>query len=453
MIACDLFPKPKNNAVERLEQAMGRPLPEEMRAFYKKHDGISFNWQFIPSDRPWEVIRGDSRLYSLDFLQVGPKDTFRQKWSQKQKYESYLWFEGVTHEDQSRELEENYLIISCTIWSAYYVLLRLPKDGSAHELFLWNHGHKCKINLTITEFINHMLRFRGMWGWQEAFISPDCNFPTYGIPSHFLHNLQAHFPKIDVSDIVLPNPPPTYVPHSFELRAAEKNYNQRLLDLVDDLKLKLGEAGKVKFSMEPGVATDSIRSACVAMGRRLPDSLLAFYRSLNGFELSWQYLIPDFEEKGIDKHYKYATATFKVHKLEEVIGGLRFQRNHQWGDNAWKDLLEYPGMDPDDKEWRRGLKCILSSEYNDTWIRFEEGKEEPTIYVQDTNDFYTLTCTFEEYIETLFAVRGTAYWQRFLTDPDEYDKRMYNIIPPVRKHVASLWPEADLSTLRDPETE
>lgn len=322
-----------------------------------------------------------------------------------------------------------------------YTLLKFVEGKDEPELYLNTYPHHLyPLSIGFSEYIELTIAFRGLHLWQSYFIKPEAGPLHPPVPDRFFRNVKLLFPDVDLSRF--PEVKQEEPDYSFAILAAQKNYAGRLNHMVDELQTRLEGVGKVTFESNPGVSLMGIRKAMAVIGQDLPDSFLAFYRSMNGFELEWKL---DGDE--------YTYARFQMPPLQDVFGGLRGEYNRDWNSRFLEGIIDFDILSEKEVEFCKRLRLIYSAEYNDTFIHLDrlDGKSsEPQLYVSDEGFFIPLTINFEEFLELLMETRGLEYWQRFLTKEENYSDREFATIPPLHSRMEKIFPKANLSRFRQP---
>lgn len=197
---------------------------------------------------------------------------------------------------------------------------------------------------------------------------------------------------------------------------------------------------RIHFKPNPPVEIAVLNRFKQDLGFELPKSMLAFYSSMNGFELDWSY-----------KHKKESiSGGILMLPVEEAMGGPEGIHRKKWDDNTFKNILWFPNYGRKEKEFLKQLQRIemIEGVSLEIVIKFSEVDKEPELFLWDKGDVYPLKVDFITYIELLMETMGTGYWQYLLLGEDVIED--LNISLPYYDQILTVFPDAKIDRLYDP---
>ncbi|MCR9262710.1 MAG: hypothetical protein NXH86_01060 [Flavobacteriaceae bacterium] len=146
--------------------------------------------------------------------------------------------------------------------------------------------------------------------------------------------------------------------------------------------------------------------------REMPESVLAFYRQMDGVEIEWHYE-PNNGQNFLKKQHNYDDLDYikgviNIPNLGSLLNYDKFLDN--WADT----IIE------EEKEDLFNFRHIDDNDNND-WIRvgfiIENGAITDKLYYlkSGSDGFCSLECTFAEYIDALIQAKGFVGWQQTFT--------------------------------------
>lgn len=449
--------KPRKKEIADFEKFIKRPLPKDMMEVFEKSDDFSIEW-FYQMPENTLTITGSTFFGSLDTFMNGQQRYSSAKAKKGKRHHEFLWEEGDAP-DLIRDLEDNFFILDIIDLTAHvYTLFRFVPGREDPELVLYKYPHHMyPLTIGFKEYVELAIEVRGLCLWQDHFIDRTrctqkaLEYLDSERPDHFFENVNRLFPEADLSRF----PEPVQQgPHAFEHLGKEKNYAGRFRDRFEMLKQKVGAAGgefELEYNRDP-LTILTIRKIEGILGRRLPDSMLAFYSQLNGFRLTWSF--PDKTLYGKDPN-DYPSGEFHLVGLEETFGGFEPHRNRNWGENMHEGIVTMEdSMDDETLAFAKQCRLLLNElgHDNDTVVRFAENCEEPEIYVMDQGEFIKMQTGFEGFIEALLENMGMTSWQFFLTSPEDYSSKFLETHSPAVRYIRDVFPDADVSGYRKVES-
>jgi hypothetical protein len=439
-----LTPQFRKADVKKFDKFLGYDMPKEMREFYTEYGGLSLTWQIKYETSM--IIEGGAFVRSLDSFMNGQQLKSSRKSKRGERHKEYLWEEG---DDPAliKDLEDNYFILDIVEhYSKTFVIFKIVDD--IPKLFLYKYPHYMfPLTLGFTDYIEKTIEYRGFYMWQDYFIDT-ANTSEEGLAflaqerSDLFHiHMRNIFPEVDISNI--PEPEDQDAKYSFEILTAKKEYIQRFEKRFKEFEEFLLTHRASTFSLEYNndrINIPIIRRIESMLQRPLPDSMLAFFTQINGFELKWKY----------GKHIDGCTpsGSFRLLGLDQLFGGFN-PMDRNWTDTMFEGIVTMKDvMDDETYSFAKECRLLSNEEFNDTVVRFVDGKEEPELYVIINGNFYPMTTSFDDYIELLLENMGLEYWQRYFIDKDHYADEEFNSLPPVTKMLQVINPQSDLSKYR-----
>lgn len=181
---------------------------------------------------------------------------------------------------------------------------------------------------------------------------------------------------------------------------------------------------EVYFLPNPPVQQKVIDRVKRDWGITLPESMEAFYRQMDGFELTW--------ETDLDDDYaSYQSAYSK--SLAKVFGGWDgMKQRKKWTedvfeDTLWQDWMKEECLDGEEEfAWIKGAKHLESIEGVSMELALHVEGDKTRISLIDDRD-YPLTVDFEGYLECQIKLLGYSYWFFFfIDDPESYQHQNFN---------------------------
>jgi len=423
-------------------ESMIKKSLDDIKKFYEDYSGLSMEWKIKHENML--TIEGKSFIRSLDSFMNGQQLKSSKKAKKGERHKEYLWEDGDDPE-LIKDLEDNYFILDIVEhYSKLFTIFKIEDDKV--KLFLYKYPHHFyPLKLSFIEYIEKSIEYRGIYVWQDYFIDREnttkaaLEFLDSERPDMFHKNMKENFPEIEISDI--PEPEKTINKYSFEILVEKKDYFRRFDKRFKQLEQKLNNINGAEYKLEYNIGKLNIpiiRRIEGMLNRALPDSMLAFYSQINGFRLSWKYPL---------KKDLTARASFNLLSLEQMFGGFD-PMDRNWTDNMFEGIVTMKDvMDNESLTFAKQCRLMSNEEFNDTVVRFVEGKDEPEIYVMISGKFYPMKVSFEEYIELVLENMGVEYWQRFHIKKELYPDEEIENYSSTLEAIKSIFPDVDLKNI------
>ncbi len=410
---------------ERFEKKTGIKLSEKIADYFtwENQARISLMADNAETGKSYRI---SAMFYDLDFLASGDEDQPFGK-IQDSKYLGILYDENVDAETRNQ-------IESLYIWGyngdGNYILIDLQEPNENPEVYLLAYPCKLfKLSLRFGEYLDHLLKFRGVYLWERYFTAnPDATAHPV-IRDNFHSDFREIFPD---STVELPRQTEfDQAGNLFEILASQRNYAERFDRMVEELRRKEGMQ-VAQYERWPGVPIFQLQKGWYGANGMLDDDMLAFYSRVGKLRLLWHYKVGG---------QSIAEADFLMPRFDETFGGKSpaWAYRHRWD----YDINEKMGWTAPETE---GMRLISDGPYGETLVSFDKNNEKPVLYALQEDEPFKLTVDFPEYIELLLENGGIWRWQFYLTDPAEYE-----LLPsPARfqLNMRRIFPNADLSKYR-----
>lgn len=179
-----------DKAFELIGRAEEAPLPAELARNFHRHSGLSLAWRALP---PYQTVAGEFRLVDIaEALLAG----------------SPAWLTDMATSEQDRRFLEQLRVFdtqpiggtgTCTAF-------RLTDGPTSPEIWYFDMTQgSVRLHTTYGDYLDTLLRTRGLYYWQYLFAEPDRNenamsvaLPTVRAGLDFLARA---FPDDDLSDL------------------------------------------------------------------------------------------------------------------------------------------------------------------------------------------------------------------------------------------------------------
>lgn len=420
------------------------PVPTTIKKYYEERLPFVISWTYRDSETNSLTASGQCAFSGMDKFVWGPQKGGLDKAKRGERHKYLLWYDG---DDPAfiKKVEKDYFIFDVVDISAHcYTLFRITKENSEPELSLFIYPNSIyPLTLDFNTYISHAEKLKGTHLWQEFFIDrKKCDQESLKEldnmrPYPFFTTMNKLFPEVDLSSIGIIQEKEEYEPHYIKLSRI-KNYRSRFKSMFIELESKMKSCNS---DIEFDTTLPTIRKAETLIGRKLPDSMLAFYTALNGFKLSWVHATA-----GNKIPETYRTCEVNFFPLHKIFFG--FDYTDKPGD---PDLFE--GMlvfKDDDENMKLARECypIADNENGTTAIRFVKGQKEPELYLFINSIPHKLSVTFEEFIERFLETRGLMLWERQIIDKETIPAGYLNLSNDFKGDMKTIFPEVDLSPYR-----
>lgn len=185
------------------------------------------------------------------------------------------------------------------------------------------------------------------------------------------------------------------------------------------------------------------------INRKLPNSMLEFYKQLNGFDIKIQ-----FQDEPNDL---YAVACGMLVGINSFLYGLNYiftekcSKKGEYHKNFLWISKDDPKLIQDLEENYFILEKCDRSVYCFTLFKFIENQEEPELYLYKyPHYFYPLKLTFTEYVELAFDVRMLMSWQDYFINREKTSPEALHHLDkerpyPFFRKIREIIPDIDLS--------
>jgi hypothetical protein len=441
-----VYPITNKDAFKKFKNYIGTEIPRSLYEYYENKAPYVIVWDYKDNDN--NLLFGYTQIQSINSFTDGPMLENRIPAKKGERHKGILWDEG---DDPKliEKLEDSFFILDRIDPAAtYYTIFKINEKTNEPELYLFRYPNiLLPLIINFETYIALSIEVCGMFLWQTYFIDEsqiskeNKEIFNQERPDRFFDNMKAIFPNADLS---LFNKPVYTEPHSFSIVASKKDYKRRFDKTFKDLK-KLTKGGNLDYN--PNYQSFSIlqiRKAELALGRKLPDSMLAFYSQINGFNLSWKTKA----KPENDLHYQYGECTML--SFDKIFAGF-YNKNLNWSDSrTFEGIITFDSMGKEELEFASQCRVIYNEEYSTTVIRFVPEKEEPELYVfvVDENKFYPLSVNFTGFVESFLETRGIFNWQLHLIDTAALPIGEWNITTSFFNDMRILFPEIDLYKYR-----
>ena len=423
--------KASKKDLKAAEGIIGKKLPKRLEDFFLDTNGMSIDWTLYLDQNPSQPIIGKTNIPSLSsFLK---KEV--ESWEGGKEISTSFW-SRITKEEEISRYQQYYVLDD--IGFGNYVLLVWDNDKNVEELFLYLYRDTIyPLPIDLSEYFRLLEKTRGLYLWQQYLVKDSDFLEKKGIRDQFFENMEILFPEEDLSEF-----PALDVPSSSSasnLSESSPNYLILWNGIFQEM-LNSNDVEEVQFEPNPGVHISVLNKVTCVLGESLPESMVNFYSSMNGFQFSWTYK----NKNGEDPF----SGQIIMPSLENVFGGEGGVRTKEWDEEAYKDILWHDDMPTEAIQSFYPLKRIelIEGVSMDVLIQFGAKGETPRLLLSDRLDLFSLNVSFEEYLFLLTQTRGFTYWQLHLLSLEE--QKELNISLPYLKQMKKIFPEADFHLLK-----
>ncbi len=369
--------------VKRLEKKIGMALPKDIIEFYKTCNGFLFDWS-IKLDK--NRITGYSFLMSYFHL-------FSREHAPRTG-ESKGFYNINTSNAKAKKLER--LFIFDHIHFSNYVLCDFENSRDETQLYLYLHdGRLFKMNLNVMEYADKVLEYGAIYLWQRHFCN-DYVISPLDLKDDCESNLKTIFKSVDTTSfnpelkrLTVPNTVVNY----------RKIFEDSISLFTKDKKVKI-----TKNEIQLGAPIGYLTKAQYVLGKKLPDSLLAFYSQMNGIQLEW--------------HKNNHGGAINMYSIENVLGGPISNFGHNNKDwlrkNDYLDILWFDEEDDEAEHYQKlrpldvpyGTHDFVGINPDDFSLHFCSAR----------SNIKPFPLSFEKYIQYLIDYLGTGSWHHLLIE-------------------------------------
>jgi hypothetical protein len=176
--------------VHILEKAKSGPPPEELSSHFHRHSDLLFAWRAVA---PFEDIAGEFRISHIGEVMIRGSRV-----------------EPVDPADSPTDRLVKQLKVFETHpvgGTGTYTALRLSPDQRSSEVWYFDlRQGPTRLHLTYGEYLDTMLRTKGLYDWQYLFADPDPDNYGMCVSLPYVRKgfglLAREFPEVDLSDLV-----------------------------------------------------------------------------------------------------------------------------------------------------------------------------------------------------------------------------------------------------------
>lgn len=311
-----------------------------------------------------------------------------------------------------------------------YTLIKKQDNHFLDELHLFvAPSDFYKLTLKPVEYIEHAYRFRGLFLWQQYFMSEDAAKNRI-YPDDLDKNFSFCFPESELPAFTgsvhtaVHAPEPPIIKNLAELKAAKRK----------GFKLP-------KLRLEEGASAATLFRAEKSAGMALPDSLSAFYQFADGLEIYW--------EQGV------LSGGFVLTPLRNMMGGgdhnlinganMKFAWNQ---DELFNGIVSMPEVQlPETVRFLNTWRPFINVSYaqDRVLIRADKTTGNWQLAITDSRTyFYELKVPVDLFLEITQTLNGVHYWFWIFVLPLRKEKINDFTIMEI---IEQLFPDFDTKTI------
>jgi hypothetical protein len=371
----------KDFSIGKTEKQIGKKIPADLVGFYSSCNGLKFIW---------EIIHGTRRVTGHSFI-LSHENFFSKKLINRNG-DSLGFYNKSTPQKVKKELEDFFVFD--IVQYDNYVLCKWDGHEDETKLFLYlSDGRLLLLNLSLQDYLEKMLEYGGIYLWQRHFCT-DFLLSALDIEDGCIESLPFIFKQVDVSGlkIYLSN-----LPAILSKTDYRQGLESKIKAFTKDKKVKVRT-----LEIRHGAPIGYLAKAQYALGKKLPDSIWAFFYQLNGLRFDWS--------KG--QH----GGSINIYPIENMLGGAADdfgQDNKDWlRPSDYLNILWFEG-DPNEDLLKIirpldvpiGTHNFVGIKPSDFSLYFSEAR----------NETQKLPLDFDQYLQFLMEYLGVLHWQCLFT--------------------------------------
>lgn len=383
--------------IEKYEKEFNITLPKDLKEYY-----YYFNHQRVIWSKEL-VVDGQNMVAKGHFETLDIENALAKKAYFKNAHGEedldFFWPENL-NEETIQKLN-NYFPFD-DLGLGYFTLFTVQNNSYSLHLFEPN-GEITPLKLDIYQYMDYVLDNYGLNMWTH-FIKENTSEHTLDFyNTFFISQLQTINKEVKISN---------YKQTEKELKRSEEKYTE----LWDELQNTLVNNENIMIphiEKNPPIGILSLLKSEQVIGFSLPKEIKEFYLTMNGFEFSYF-----FDEE------TYIEGNARILKLEELMGGLHGTYRRTWGEHSGENLVWQSNFVVEDPSYVEAVQNLKVLEYITPTlflcVKFDKVHESYNLYLCQYDDPMRIELSFEEYIQTLFDIKGIQHWQYYYTHKNDF---------------------------------
>jgi hypothetical protein len=375
------------NALEKKNKCV---LPESLKEYFTNFGQLVIRWEKLNPEK--RILSGAMQITSARNLLNNPGVS--DFLNAQQMLAPRALFD-------SSDLDSQYGVFDHA-GMGVYTLIRKKEGHFLDELYLYiapDEFHK--LTLSPVEYVEHAYAFRGMFLWQQYFISGPAANRLF--PDNLDMNFSFCFPDIQHPEI------------AGGVFTESDATEPLIINNLAEVKASKPKGFKLKnMKFEEGTSAATLFRAGRAAGIPLPVSLEALYRFADGLEIYWEQ---------VD-----ISGGFKLTPLRNMMGGSDHNMinganlQYTWNkDELFNGLVSMPAIQlPETVRYLNSWRPFMSFDYaqDQVLVRADKVSGKWILGISDFRTyFYELNVDFDLFMEVTYQLNAVNYWFWLFAEP------------------------------------
>ncbi|NOQ24884.1 MAG: hypothetical protein GQ564_05925 [Bacteroidales bacterium] len=184
------------HVIRKIELILGKPLSDEMLAFYCQINGFRLVWA-LPDNSKQKILnaKADFKILGLDEMFGGFEPLQNRNWNEP-SFEGILTFPDSMDEDKLKEAN-NFRLFNAEELNDVAISFETEKP----QLYVYEKGEYFKLSLSFTDYLKKLIENRGIEYWQKFFTySTDYTDDYLQICPPVVSFIKTLFPNVKVKN-------------------------------------------------------------------------------------------------------------------------------------------------------------------------------------------------------------------------------------------------------------